>query len=73
MADSAAKRETDSDEPDDLSLKVKRPKSDNENGRGLGAKDSEPKNILSGFSTSKVLSDSAREKNIFVHGKVRLL
>ncbi|KAM8733767.1 m7GpppX diphosphatase [Acanthopagrus schlegelii] len=70
MADSAAKRETDSDEPDDLSLKVKRPKFDNENGRGVGAKDSEPKSILSGFSVSKVLSDSAREKNIFVHGKL---
>ncbi|XP_037636973.1 m7GpppX diphosphatase [Sebastes umbrosus] len=71
MADSAtkpSKREADSAGADDLSLKGKRAKADNENGGGETGK--EPENILSEFKTSKVLSDSAREKNIFIHGKL---
>lgn len=71
MADNAAKRETDSAGTDELSQGVKKAKVDHENGGGEDGKESE--NILSKFKTSSVLSDSAREKNIFVHGKVRLL
>lgn len=65
MADSAAKHET-----DELYQKAKRAKSDNENGGGEVGKEIECGNILSEFKTTKVLSDSAREKNIFIHGKV---
>lgn len=66
MADSqvAAKRETDGDGSDELTQKAKRVKGDSENGGG-------GENVLSGFKTSSVLSDSAREKNIFIRGKVR--
>ncbi|XP_040904099.1 m7GpppX diphosphatase [Toxotes jaculatrix] len=69
MADSAAKRETDSAETDELSPKVKRAKADNENGGGEAGEEPESGVILSGFKTSAVLRDSAREKNIFIHGK----
>lgn len=69
MADTAAKRETDN-ETDELSQKTKRAKADNENGRGEDVKESEPGNVLSGFQLTAVLSDSAREKNVFIHGKV---
>lgn len=72
MADSAAKREADSVGTDETLQRVKRAKSDNENG-GEVEKESVSDNILCGFKTSNVLSDSAREKNIFIHGKVRLL
>ncbi|XP_034094418.1 m7GpppX diphosphatase isoform X2 [Gymnodraco acuticeps] len=65
MADSAAKHET-----DELYQKAKRAKSDNENGGGEVGKEIECGNILSEFKTTKVLSDSAREKNIFIHGKL---
>ncbi|XP_044060281.1 m7GpppX diphosphatase [Siniperca chuatsi] len=68
--DTAAKRETDSIGTDELSQKAKRAKADNENGRGEDAKESESENILSGFKTSSVLSDSAREKIIFIRGKL---
>ncbi len=71
MADYAAKRETVGAGTDELSQNVKRAKVDNENGGGENGKESE--NILCGFKTSTVLSDSAREKIMFVHGKVRLL
>lgn len=73
MAEQAAKREADSVGTDELLQKVKRAKSDNENGRGEAGEDSEAENILRGFKTSNVLSDSAREKNIFIRGKVSLL
>ncbi|XP_070769657.1 m7GpppX diphosphatase [Enoplosus armatus] len=66
MADSAAKRETDGS--DEISQKVKRAKADNENGRGEDGKEYE--NILSEFKTSNVLSDSAREKIMFIRGKL---
>ncbi|XP_022069700.2 m7GpppX diphosphatase [Acanthochromis polyacanthus] len=65
MADSAAKRQTDSG-PDDLNVEVKKLKPDHENGR----QEAESENILSAFKTSAVLNDSAREKTIFIHGKV---
>lgn len=66
MADSAAKRQTDSSGSDDLNVEVKKLKSDHENGR----QEAESGNILSAFKTSAVLNDSAREKVVFVHGKV---
>ncbi|KAM9356631.1 m7GpppX diphosphatase [Symphorus nematophorus] len=68
MADAAAKREADSAASEELSQKAKRAKADNENGEGEVGKESE--NILCEFKTSNVLSDSAREKNIFIHGKL---
>uniref|UniRef100_UPI0037E906CE m7GpppX diphosphatase n=1 Tax=Semicossyphus pulcher TaxID=241346 RepID=UPI0037E906CE len=70
MADSAAKREIDRAEPENISLRVKRSKANDYNGRGEVERESESENILYGFKTSKVLSDSAREKNIFVHGQL---
>lgn len=71
MADTAAKRQSDSAGTDESSQKAKRAKADSENGRGEAGKESE--NILCGFKTSNVLSDSAREKNMFIRGKVRWL
>ncbi|XP_059202194.1 m7GpppX diphosphatase [Centropristis striata] len=68
MADTAAKREADSVGTEDLSQKAKRAKADSENGGG--EKEPESKNILSDFKTSSILSESAREKNIFIHGKL---
>uniref|UniRef100_A0A4W6FVA0 m7GpppX diphosphatase n=1 Tax=Lates calcarifer TaxID=8187 RepID=A0A4W6FVA0_LATCA len=70
MAETTTKCVTDSSGTDELSPKVKRAKPDNENGRGEVGHESESENILSGFKTSTVLSDSAREKNIFIHGKL---
>ncbi|XP_068571460.1 m7GpppX diphosphatase [Cebidichthys violaceus] len=70
MADSAAKREADSVGTDELSQRVKRTKADNENGGEEAEKHPESENILSEFKTSAVLSDSAREKNIFIHGEL---
>lgn len=70
MADTAAKRETDSVGTDELSQRVKRARVDDENGDGGVGNDPESENILSEFKTSAVLSDSAREKTIFIHGKV---
>lgn len=72
MADTSAKRLLDSDKTGEPAPDVKRGKTDNENGREDG-NESVQENVLSGFKTSSVLSDSAREKNIFVHGKVALL
>ncbi|XP_032366769.1 m7GpppX diphosphatase [Etheostoma spectabile] len=70
MADTPAKREIDSVVTDELSQKVKRAKGDDENGGGEVGKEPECANILREFKTSNVLSDSAREKNIFIHGKL---
>lgn len=71
MADSAVKRETDSVEADELTQKAKKKaRVDDENGGGEAGNESE--NVLCGFKTSNVLNDSAREKNIFIHGKVTL-
>ncbi|XP_026212995.1 m7GpppX diphosphatase-like [Anabas testudineus] len=69
MADNTAKREI-SNETEELSQKTKRAKADHGNGRGEDVKESEAGNVLSGFQLSAVLSDSAREKNIFIHGKL---
>ncbi|KAM6999909.1 m7GpppX diphosphatase [Tautogolabrus adspersus] len=69
MSDIAAKRETNRVESENPSHKVKRAKADDDNGQEEVGKESEAENILHGFKTCKVLSDSAREKNIFIHGK----
>lgn len=71
MADTVAKRQIGGDEINEISPKVKRVKADNEsnNGRGGHTEESE-ENVLRSFETSVVLSDSAREKNIFIHGKL---
>ncbi|XP_071382932.1 m7GpppX diphosphatase isoform X2 [Centroberyx affinis] len=70
MADTTAKRENDGDGTDSLSQKTKRPKGDIKNGQGEAGEESASGNILSDFKTTTVLRDSAREKNIFIHGKV---
>lgn len=70
MADTAAKREADSLENEDLLLKAKRAKCDDKDGQDIGEEESKCDNILSGFVTSQILNDSAREKSIFIHGKV---
>lgn len=71
MADTAVKRAPDAVETT-VSQKAKRTKADGDNGGGEVGKESESEDILCGFKTSSVLSDSAREKNIFIRGKVRL-
>ncbi|CAN9514691.1 unnamed protein product [Ophioblennius macclurei] len=68
MADLSLKRELDGDK-EGLNQGVKKTKSDSGNG-AEAAEESGSTNILSAFKTSAVLSDSAREKNIFVHGKI---
>ncbi|CAK6969330.1 m7GpppX diphosphatase [Scomber scombrus] len=69
MADTTAKREPATVETDELTQKVKRAKTDSENGRGEVGDEFET-DVLSGFQTSAVLSDSAREKTIFIRGKL---
>ena len=69
MADTTAKREPDTVETDELTQKVKRAKTESKNGRGEVGDEFET-DVLSGFQTSAVLSDSAREKTIFIRGKV---
>lgn len=73
MSDIAAKREGDTAENKESQLNAKRAKCDVADGQGDQSEgDSAYKsNILSGFVTSQILNDSAREKKIFVHGKVR--
>ncbi|XP_019739648.1 m7GpppX diphosphatase [Hippocampus comes] len=68
MADISTKRENNSEASDDFSERTKKTKVDNEDGRGENREQAE-KNVLSTFQTTTVLSDSAREKTIFVHGK----
>lgn len=70
MTDFAVKRDADSDETDDLLRNFKRSKKDNNPSETMD--ESESQNIMFEFKSSKVLSDSAREKNIFIHGKVKL-
>lgn len=67
MTDFVVKRDADSD---DLLRNIKRSKKDNDPSKTMEG--SESQNILFEFKSSKVLSDSAREKNIFIHGKVKL-
>ncbi|XP_038162192.1 m7GpppX diphosphatase [Cyprinodon tularosa] len=69
MANVSTKREISSAESDELSREVKRVKSDDKNGEEEG-NEPEWENVLSAFTTSSVLSDSAREKIMFVHGKI---
>ncbi|KAM4732257.1 m7GpppX diphosphatase [Anableps anableps] len=69
MANVAAKREISSAESEGLSREAKRAKGDDKNGEE-GGNESEWENVLSTFTTSSVLSDSAREKIMFVHGKI---
>ncbi|XP_068423169.1 m7GpppX diphosphatase [Clinocottus analis] len=66
----APKRRTDSVGSDKLSQIAKKAKTDNENGDGAVTKDPESENILSEFKMTTVLRDSAREKTVFVHGKL---
>lgn len=68
MTDIAAKHGPDSDEADELVRKIKRSKKDSD--QSETTEESESQNVLSDFKTSKILSESAREKTIFVHGKV---
>ncbi|XP_029964202.1 m7GpppX diphosphatase [Salarias fasciatus] len=68
MADLAGKREFDR-EKEGVDQGVKKIKSDSGNG-AEAAGESGSTNILSAFQTSAVLGDSAREKNIFLHGKM---
>ncbi|KAG8004254.1 m7GpppX diphosphatase [Nibea albiflora] len=71
MADTAVKREADSVEPDELSQRAeKKARGDSENGGGGGEAGKEPENVLCGFKTSNVLNDSAREKTMFIRGKL---
>ncbi|XP_053179915.1 m7GpppX diphosphatase [Scomber japonicus] len=69
MADTTAKREPDTVETDELTQKVKRAKTDSKNGRGEVGDEFET-DVLSGFQSSAVLSDSGREKTIFIRGKL---
>lgn len=70
MTDFVVKRDTDGDEPGDLLRTIKRSKKDNDPSETMEGSASQ--NILFEFKSSKVLSDSPREKNIFIHGKVKL-
>lgn len=72
MDDTAAKREGHSLQHDELVQEVKRVKSDDKGGGEKSSEASEPENILSAVTATKVLKDSAREKSIFIHGKVRM-
>lgn len=68
MADNAGKRTADTLEP---GVEHKRAKPDvEEEGEGVWG---EPDSVLSEFKTRNVLKYSAREKNIFIDGHVRLL
>uniref|UniRef100_A0A3B3V8Q8 m7GpppX diphosphatase n=1 Tax=Poecilia latipinna TaxID=48699 RepID=A0A3B3V8Q8_9TELE len=69
MANVAAKREISSAEGEELSREAKRAKGDDKNGEESG-NEPEWENILSTFTTTSVLSDSAREKIMFLHGKM---
>ncbi|XP_077466381.1 m7GpppX diphosphatase-like [Stigmatopora argus] len=69
MADVSTKRENNGAVSNELSPKTKKTKTDHEKDRGENGSKSE-KTVLSGFQTITVLSDSAREKTIFVHGKL---
>lgn len=56
---------------DELVQEVKKVKSDDKEGREESSEVSEPENILSAVTATKVLKDSAREKSVFIHGRVR--
>ncbi|XP_075999546.1 m7GpppX diphosphatase-like [Genypterus blacodes] len=67
MEDAAVKRVC---EGKDASHRAKKTKEDSENDREEVREEWELENVLSGFKLTKVLSDSAREKNMFIHGKI---
>ncbi|XP_017278595.1 m7GpppX diphosphatase [Kryptolebias marmoratus] len=69
MANAAAKREIPTAENKDVPGDAKRVKTDRTDGRDE-EEEPECENVLCGFQTSSVLSDSAREKLLFVHGKI---
>lgn len=75
MSDVATKREGDTPETKESQLNAKRAKCDDTDGQGdqSDGESARKSDILSGFVTSQILNDSAREKKIFVHGKVREL
>lgn len=73
MEDTTAKREGYSLQNDELVQEVKRVKSEDKGGGEKAPETSEAENVLSAFTATKVLKDSAREKSIFIHGKVRTL
>ncbi|XP_061690944.1 m7GpppX diphosphatase [Syngnathoides biaculeatus] len=69
MAAVSTKCENNGEASDEYSPKNKKTKRDQENSQGENVKEGD-ENVLSGFKTTNVLSDSAREKVIFVHGKL---
>ncbi|KAJ0002627.1 hypothetical protein NQD34_007776 [Periophthalmus magnuspinnatus] len=75
MADSSEKRELGEEEINEFFPKIKKSKAhpESENGKGehkITENTEESGNVLSKFETAAVLSDSAREKTVFVHGKI---
>lgn len=72
MDDTAAKREGHSLQHDESVQEVKRVKSDDRGAVEKSSEAPEAENILSAVTATKVLKDSAREKSIFIHGKVRM-
>lgn len=70
MTDIVAKRDAGSEENEELLRNIKRPKTDKDLSETMEGSDSQ--SVLSEFKTSKILSESAREKTIFIHGKVTL-
>ncbi|XP_055015534.1 m7GpppX diphosphatase [Boleophthalmus pectinirostris] len=75
MADSGAKRELEETETKEFSPQIKKSRADPESENGKEEQKhtedtDDTGNILSKFETSAVLSESAREKTIFVHGKI---
>lgn len=69
MTDTVAKRNADDEETEGLLRKIKRTTKDNDPSETVEGSDS--KSVLFEFKPSQILSESAREKNIFVHGKVK--
>lgn len=73
MDDTAGKREGHSLQHDESLQEVKKVKSDDKGSSAEQSSEaSELENILSAVTATKVLKDSAREKSIFIHGKVRM-
>lgn len=70
MTDIVAKRDASSEENEELLRNIKRPKTDKDPSETMEGADS--RSVLSEFKTSKILSESAREKTIFIHGKVTI-
>ncbi|KAK7921768.1 hypothetical protein WMY93_008670 [Mugilogobius chulae] len=76
MADPGAKRELEEEsEMKEFSAQTKKPRADLDCKNGRGDTDTDcaevcEENVLCTFETSAVLSESARDKNIFVHGKI---